>query len=97
MPQGTIDPAVDYVAQFSAESKTEWPTMRAARMDALELQDLLRSRLRQFTSDDVDVVYTDDVFLRCREISQRLHATLQRMFFEIDTPLREFTCEYGVF
>jgi len=56
MPQGTIDPTVDYVAQFSAESKTEWPTMRAARKDAFELQDLLRSRLRQFTSDDVDVV-----------------------------------------
>ena len=56
MPHGTINPAVDYVAQFSDEMRTKWPTMLAARNDALEVQELLRSTLRQFTSDDVDVV-----------------------------------------
>lgn len=56
MANGTIDPTFDYVAQFSADTGAEWPTMVAARKDALEVQELLRSTLRQFTSDDVDVV-----------------------------------------
>jgi hypothetical protein len=56
MANGTIDPSFDYIAQFSAAAGTEWPTIVAARKDALEVQELLRSTLRQFTSDDVDVV-----------------------------------------
>lgn len=56
MPNETIDPAVDYVAQLSGETQTVWPTIVAARTDALEVQELLRSTLRQFTSDDVDIV-----------------------------------------
>ncbi|MAX38821.1 MULTISPECIES: nucleotidyltransferase domain-containing protein [Gimesia] len=56
MPNGSIDPAFDYVAQFSADSGKEWPTMVAAQADAFAVQDLLLKTLRQFTSDDVDVV-----------------------------------------
>lgn len=56
MPNGTIDPAVDYVAKFSKQSGTVWPTIAAAHTDALEVQDLLLTTLRRFTSDDVDVV-----------------------------------------
>jgi len=56
MLKGTIDPTVDYVAQFSADIGTNWPTIMAARLEALGVQELLRSTLRQFTSDDVDVV-----------------------------------------
>jgi hypothetical protein len=56
MPNGTIDPTFDYVAQFSTEMGTEWPAMVTARNDALQVQELLRSSLRRFTSDDVDIV-----------------------------------------
>jgi predicted nucleotidyltransferase len=42
-------------------------------------------------------VYGDDEFLECREISRRLQAVLQYVCFEADSPLRRFTCEYGVF
>lgn len=42
-------------------------------------------------------VYEDATFSDCRDISHRLQATLKRVCFEIETPLREFTCEYGVF
>jgi len=42
-------------------------------------------------------VYDDKSFLECREISHRLQATLKKVCFETDSPLREFTCEYGVF
>jgi len=42
-------------------------------------------------------VYDDNSFLKCREISHRLQATLKKMCFEIDSPLREFTSEYGLF
>lgn len=56
MPNGTIDPTIDYIAQFSAATGTEWQTMVAAHNDAIAVQQLLRSTLRQFTSDDVDVV-----------------------------------------
>jgi hypothetical protein len=56
MPNGTIDPGVDYVARLSADTRSEWPTLMAAHNDATEVQNLLRTTLRQFTSDDVDVV-----------------------------------------
>lgn len=42
-------------------------------------------------------VYEDSVFLRCRALSHEIQAILRRVFFEIDSPLREFTFEYGVF
>jgi len=51
----------------------------------------------QLASLSEQQVYTDTAFLHCREISHRLQATLKRICFEIDTPLREFTFEYGVF
>ncbi|MGE0755716.1 MAG: nucleotidyltransferase domain-containing protein [Pirellulaceae bacterium] len=42
-------------------------------------------------------VYTDGAFLKCRGISHKLQAVLKSVCFEIDSPLREFTYEYGVF
>ena len=42
-------------------------------------------------------VYDDKSFLNCRDISHKLQATLKKVCFEIDSPLREFTYEYGVF
>jgi predicted nucleotidyltransferase len=42
-------------------------------------------------------VYDDQRFLECRDISHQLHATLRKVCFEIDSPLRQFTMEYGVF
>lgn len=56
MPNGSIDPTFDYVAQFSSETGTQWPTMTAAGTDAIEVQGRLLQRLRRFTSEDVDVV-----------------------------------------
>ena len=56
MPNGSIDSGIDYVAKFADDLKTEWPTMAAACVDAIEVQGLLFKHLRQFTSDDVDVV-----------------------------------------
>lgn len=54
----------------------------------------VREHLGTLNEEDV---YTDTYFLRCREISHRLQATLKSVCFEIDSPLREFTCEDGVF
>jgi hypothetical protein len=42
-------------------------------------------------------VYADPTFLDFREISHRLQLTLKKVCFETDSPLREFTCEYGIF
>jgi len=56
MPNGSIDASIDYVAQFASDSGVTWPTMAAAQADAFEVQDLLFKTLRQFTSDDVDIV-----------------------------------------
>ena len=44
-----------------------------------------------------DHVYEDETFLKCREISHRLQATLKKLCFEVVSPLREFACEYGLF
>ena len=44
-----------------------------------------------------NAVYEDETFLECREISHRLQSTLRKVCFEMESPLREFTCEYGVF
>lgn len=54
----------------------------------------VRERLGQLSEKDV---YDDTTFLDCREISHRLQLTLRKMCFEIESPLREFTFEYGVF
>jgi hypothetical protein len=54
----------------------------------------VRERLADLSEQ---AVYRDSVFLQCREISHQLQATLKSVFFEADTPLREFTAEYGVF
>lgn len=53
-----------------------------------------REHLGKLSEEDV---YSDETFLKCREVSHRLQATLKKVCFEIDSPLREFTCEYGVF
>ncbi len=44
-----------------------------------------------------EVVYDDPEFLECREISHSLQATFKKVCFGLDSQLREFTCEYGVF
>lgn len=54
----------------------------------------VRGQLEGLSENDV---YTDAVFLECRDISHRLQSTLKKVCFEIDSPLREFIKEYGVF
>jgi hypothetical protein len=44
-----------------------------------------------------NMAFTDGTFLHCREVSHRFDTTLRKICFEVDTPLREFTCEYGLF
>jgi len=56
MPDGSIDPKVDYIAQLSDESGVKWPTIAIANADAVEVQRLLCDKLSQFSSDDVDFV-----------------------------------------
>lgn len=53
-----------------------------------------RSHLADLGEKDV---YDDALFLKCREISHALQAVLKRICFEVDSPLRAFTFEYGVF
>lgn len=54
----------------------------------------VRKHLNALKEEDV---YQDPVFLRCRALSHKIQAILRRIFFEIESPLREFTFEYGVF
>jgi predicted nucleotidyltransferase len=42
-------------------------------------------------------VYSDPMFLECREISHELQRVLRYVCLEAESPLRDFTCEYGVF
>jgi len=53
-----------------------------------------RNHLAGLSEQDV---YDDGQFLECRDISHRLQSALKKVCFELDSPLREFTCEYGVF
>ena len=83
-------------------------SLRALEMDA-QCRDLFgayeeflsrisKEALREHLSNlNEEAVYGDDIFLVCREISHRLQATLKKVCFEMDSPLREFTYEYGVF
>ena len=43
------------------------------------------------------VVYDDNQFLKCRDISHRFQDVLRKICFEEESLLREFACEYGVF
>ncbi len=56
MPDGTIDPLHDYVADLTSLARERWSTIAAARADALAVQSLLLDKLREFTSGDVDVI-----------------------------------------
>lgn len=56
MPNGSIDPHQDYVADLSGHTGKDWPTIAAAHVSAVEVHKLLHEPLRQFTSDDVDLV-----------------------------------------
>jgi hypothetical protein len=56
MPTGTIDPQFDYVANAVSGSDKRWPTITAARANALAVQELLQKDLRKFMSADVDIV-----------------------------------------
>lgn len=42
-------------------------------------------------------VYRDEQFLELRDISHQFQGALDRVFFQADTELREFTRTYGVF
>ncbi len=44
-----------------------------------------------------DNVYDDEKFKSCQEISHSLQKTLKEICFTIDSPLKEFTFEYGLF
>lgn len=54
----------------------------------------VRDRLEKL---DERLVYDDQTFMQCREISHSLQKTLNKVCFGIDSPLRDFTFEYGVF
>jgi hypothetical protein len=41
--------------------------------------------------------FTDEAFLRMKELSDRFQESLTRIFFDLDTPLRDFNRKYGVF
>ncbi|MHB8860913.1 MAG: nucleotidyltransferase domain-containing protein [Pirellulaceae bacterium] len=56
MPNGSIDPEIDYVAELSDTNSRKWPTIAAAYRDANEVQTLLDEQCRQVTSDDYDLV-----------------------------------------
>ena len=56
MPNGSIDPKLDYVADLSAAKGIEWPTITTAHTKANEVLKSLSEMLRTFTSDDVDIV-----------------------------------------
>ena len=54
----------------------------------------LREKLEKLEPKDV---YEDACFLECREISHRLQGVFNKICFEEESPLRDFTKEYGVF
>ncbi len=56
MPNGTIDPKRNYVADLNRDNDNAWPTIAAARADAGEVLQLLFERLSEWTSEDVDLV-----------------------------------------
>lgn len=56
MLNGTIDPTVDYVSALDRNSASRWSKIIAARDDALAVQRVLWNAIREFTSEDVDVV-----------------------------------------
>ncbi|HUY31322.1 MAG TPA: nucleotidyltransferase domain-containing protein [Pirellulales bacterium] len=56
MPNGSIDPEVEYVADLARRRGASWPTIAASSTDAGALQGLLYDELSRFTSDDVDLV-----------------------------------------
>jgi hypothetical protein len=56
MPGGTIDPNKEYLAEIAATGGSPWPTLLKAKADADAVRELLRETLREFTSEDVDVV-----------------------------------------
>lgn len=56
MPNGSIDPNRDYVADLSVAHHKAWPTISKAQRDAAKLQALLIDALKEFTSDDVDLI-----------------------------------------
>lgn len=53
-----------------------------------------RDHLAGLSEDDV---YDDAQFLECRIISHNLQSVLKQICFDDQSPLRDFTCEYGVF
>jgi predicted nucleotidyltransferase len=53
----------------------------------------IRDHLGKLNQD----VYEDKQFLECRAISHELQLTLKQVCFELPSPLRDFTSEYGVF
>ena len=54
----------------------------------------LRTHLGALRPQDA---YSDASFLQLREASHQFQAAPRHIFFEVDTPLREFTIDYGVF
>jgi hypothetical protein len=48
MPNGTIDPNRDYVAELGNALQKHWPTISTAKTDAREVHAMLGNELRQF-------------------------------------------------
>lgn len=56
MPDGVIDPCISYVATLDHAANLRWPTILKAQKDTQNVQRHLREMLREFTSDDADIV-----------------------------------------
>lgn len=56
MPEGTIDPNRDYVAQHGRNESNTWNHLQQAQRSGTNIRDILFAELRKFTSDDVDIV-----------------------------------------
>jgi predicted nucleotidyltransferase len=52
----SIDPNIDYVRRLGDRLGRPWVKLAEAKQSALEVQELLRGALRDFSSDDVDIV-----------------------------------------
>lgn len=51
MPDGTIEPNIDYVALFSTATETVWPTIASAHADAIDIQRRLREAIEAISGD----------------------------------------------
>ncbi len=56
MPNGAIEPNFDYFTWLANVKGRSWPTLAKAREEAVSVRAFLTGELRQYVSDDVDIV-----------------------------------------